>query len=151
MRFRHQEPGEGEVQAAGGVVLRRHDGQPVEVALVHRPAYDDWTLPKGKLNDGESHEDAALREVEEETGLACHLGEPAGEVRYRDRKGRPKVVRYWLMAPAGPTDGDFTANNEVDRLRWMPLEEAGPALTYEHDREIPRALGAGQAPDNPKP
>jgi 8-oxo-dGTP pyrophosphatase MutT (NUDIX family) len=126
----------GRVQAAGGVVLRRPDGGPVEVALIHRPAYDDWTLPKGKLNAGETHEEAALREVEEETGLACTLGEPAGRVDYRDRKGRPKVVRYWVMEPVGPTDGEFLANNEVDRVRWIPLAEAGSALTYAHDRKI---------------
>lgn len=137
MRFRHQrEPGQDEIQAAGGVVLRRQKDEPVEVALIHRPSYNDWTLPKGKLEPGETHEDAALREVEEETGLACTLGDLAGEVRYRDRKGRPKVVLYWLMEPVGPTDGRFIPNNEVDRLRWMPLEDAGPALTYEHDRTI---------------
>jgi len=132
MRFRWRRP----VQAAGGVVLRRLDGGPVEVALIHRPAYDDWTLPKGKLNAGETHEEAAIREVKEETGLDVHLGDPAGRVNYRDRKGRPKVVRYWTMRPAGRTDAEFVPNDEVDRLRWVPLAEAGPALTYAHDREI---------------
>ena len=132
MRFRRRRP----VEAAGGVVLRQRDGGPVEVALIHRPAYDDWTLPKGKLNPGETHEEAALREVKEETGLVCDLGVPAGQVGYRDRKGRPKVVRYWTMQPAGPTDAQFLPNDEVDRLRWVPLEEAGPALTYDHDRRI---------------
>ena len=132
MRFRWQRP----VQAAGGVVLRRLEGGPVEVALIHRPAYDDWTLPKGKLNPGETHEQAALREVKEETGLVCHLGDPAGQVDYRDRKGRPKVVRYWTMQPVGSSDGQFAPNAEVDQLRWIPLAEAGPALTYDHDRRI---------------
>jgi 8-oxo-dGTP diphosphatase len=132
MRFRRQRP----VQAAGGVVLRRRNGGPAEVALIHRPAYDDWTLPKGKLNPGETHEEAALREVREETGLDCRLGEPAGQVHYRDRKGRPKVVRYWTMQPVGPSDGQFAPNTEVDQLRWIPLAEAGPALTYDHDRKI---------------
>jgi 8-oxo-dGTP diphosphatase len=132
MRFPWQRP----VQAAGGVVLRRRNGGPVEVALIHRPAYDDWTLPKGKLNPGETHEEAALREVREETGLDCRLGEPAGQVHYRDRKGRPKVVRYWTMQPVGPSDGQFAPNAEVDQLRWIPLAEAGPALTYDHDRKI---------------
>jgi len=98
------------------VVLRRQDGRPVEVALIHRPAYDDWTLPKGKLNPGETHEEAALREVKEETGLVCRLGDPAGQVEYRDRKGRPKVVRYWTMEPVGTTGGEFVPNDEVDRL-----------------------------------
>ena len=144
MRFRfgrsRLEDRGGPVQAAGGVVLRRPDGGPVEVALIHRPAYDDWTLPKGKLNPGETHEEAALREVKEETGLVCHLGDPAGQVDYRDRKGRPKVVRYWTMKPVGPTDAGFVPNDEVDRLRWVPLAEAGPALTYPHDRQIIEAL-----------
>ena len=71
--------------------------------LVHRPRYDDWTLPKGKNEPGERDEDAALREVEEETGFRCTLGDPAGETRYDDAKGRPKVVRYWVMEPTrGP-------------------------------------------------
>ena len=140
MRFRQEEPGEAEVQAAGGVVLRRQAGEPVEVAIIHRAAYDDWTLPKGKLNEGETHEEAALREVKEETGLACRLGEPAGEVHYRDRKGRSKVVRYWVMEPASPTDGRFVPNDEVDLLRWIPLAEAGSALTYDHDRQILRSV-----------
>jgi 8-oxo-dGTP diphosphatase len=136
MRFRRRRP----VQAAGGVVLRRTDGGPVEVALIHRPAYDDWTLPKGKLNPGETHEEAALREVKEETGLVCHLGDPAGQVNYRDRKGRPKVVRYWTMDPVGTTQGEFVPNDEVDRLRWIPLAEAPPVLTYDHDRQILESL-----------
>lgn len=129
-----------EVQAAGGVVLRHVGGGPTEVALIHRPAYDDWTLPKGKLDPGETHEAAALREVREETGLACRLGAPAGEVRYRDRKGRPKRVRYWVMEPIGPTDGIFVPNEEVDRVRWMTLADARGALTYPHDREILAAV-----------
>ncbi len=104
--------------------------------MIHRPAYDDWTLPKGKLNPGETHEEAALREVKEETGLDVRLGEPAGQVNYRDRKGRPKVVRYWTMQPVGSSDGQFAPNAEVDQLRWIPLAEAGPALTYDHDRQI---------------
>ena len=136
MRFLQEKP----VQAAGGVVLRRKDGGPVEVALIHRPAYDDWTLPKGKLDPGETHEEAALREVKEETGLECHLGDPAGQVSYRDRKGRPKVVRYWTMEPVGTTGGEFVPNGEVDRLRWVPLAEAGRVLTYDHDRQILESL-----------
>ena len=68
-----------------------------QVCLVHRPRYDDWTLPKGKLDRGESFEDAALREVWEETGLRCRLGEELEPARYRDHKGRPKLVRYWAM------------------------------------------------------
>ncbi len=89
----------GVVRAAGGVVVRRRRSEGPLVLLVHRPRYDDWTLPKGKNEPGERDEDAALREVEEETGFRCTLGDPAGETRYDDSKGRPKVVRYWVMEP----------------------------------------------------
>ena len=119
---------DAEVRAAGGVVVR--DGT---VAVVHRPRYDDWSLPKGKLDAGESFEDAALREVEEEIGLRCRLGRELSAVSYTDRKGRPKVVRYWLMEPVG---GEFAPNEEVDEVRWMPYEEAARQLSYPHDREL---------------
>jgi len=118
------------VEAAGGVVLR--DGR---VLLVHRPRYDDWTLPKGKLDRGESFEDAALREVWEETGLWCTLGRELGGTEYRDRKDRPKVVRYWLMELA-EKPGAFEPNDEVDEVRWMPVEDAAVKLTYDRDREV---------------
>ena len=78
--------------------------------------------------------------MEEETGLVCRLGDAAGQVDYRDRKGRPKVVRYWTMQPVGSSGGQFAPNVEVDQLRWMPLAEAGPALTYAHDRQILRSV-----------
>jgi 8-oxo-dGTP diphosphatase len=121
------------VRAAGGIVWRRGEGGAVEVVLVHRPAYDDWSLPKGKLHEGESEAAAALREVEEETGLRCRLGREVGASAYRDAKGRPKTVRYWEMTPTGGTLGPA---NEVDDARWVPLGEARTALTYEHDRRI---------------
>jgi 8-oxo-dGTP diphosphatase len=120
------------VEAAGGVIVRRADGG-VVVAVVHRPKYDDWTLPKGKLDPGEGFEQAALREVEEETGLVCRLGREVGAVEYNDRHGRPKLVRYWLMTPVA---GRFRPNREVDELRWLPAKEAAELLTYEHDREL---------------
>jgi 8-oxo-dGTP diphosphatase len=120
------------VEAAGGVVLR--DGL---VALVHRPRYDDWSLPKGKLDEGESFEDAALREVEEETGLRCALVRELPAIEYEVR-GRPKVVRYWAMEVVGETP--FVPNDEVDQLRWVEPREALAVLTYERDREPVLAL-----------
>jgi 8-oxo-dGTP diphosphatase len=117
-----------EVRAAGGVVVR--DGL---VALVHRPRYDDWTLPKGKLDNGESFEEAALREVEEETGLHARLVRELPSVNYEVR-GRPKVVRYWLMEVE--SDEGFVANDEVDEVRWVEPAEARALLTYDRDRDV---------------
>ncbi len=121
-----------EVHAAGGLVWRRR-GTVIEILLVHRPRYDDWSQPKGKLDPGESFEEAALREVEEETGLSCELGDFLGETTYRDNKDREKLVRFWTME-AG--DGDFDPDDEVDELRWVPLADAAEALTYDFDREL---------------
>lgn len=129
--------GDGVVRAAGGAVWRRRPDGAVEVLVVHRPRYDDWTLPKGKLDRGESDEDAARREVEEETGLRCTLGPDLGEVRYRDQHGDEKVVRYWAME-AG--DGRFEPNREVDEVRWLPPLEAGLLLSYDHDRPVLQRL-----------
>jgi 8-oxo-dGTP diphosphatase len=119
------------VRAAGGLVLR--DG---EVLLVHRPRYDDWTFPKGKVEDGETDEACALREVLEETGLRCLLLAEAGTTEYVDSKGRPKRVRWWLMEPV---QGDFTPSNEVDEVRWAEPAAAAELLSYGHDIEL---LGA---------
>ena len=121
-----------EVFAAGGVVWRRGEGS-LEVAVVHRPRYDDWSLPKGKLDPGEGFEEAALREVEEETGLRCRLGRFLGETTYTDRKDRLKLVRYWAMEP---DDGEFTPNEEVDELLWLEPGEALERLSYDFDREL---------------
>lgn len=115
----------------------RDDGQERRVALVHRPRYDDWSFPKGKLLDGELEESAALREVLEETGLRCRLGTHLGAVTYADRNGRPKVVRYWTMTPDG---GAFEPGEEVDRLRWTTPAEADALLSYPHDRALLRSL-----------
>jgi 8-oxo-dGTP diphosphatase len=128
-----------EVRAAGGVVVRPGG----EVAVVHRPKYDDWTLPKGKLDPGESFEEAALREVEEETGLRCRLGRELPSTRYTDAKGRPKLVRYWEMEPI---EGAFSPTDEIDELRWLPPEEAADLLSYERDREVLRALRGSSGP-----
>jgi 8-oxo-dGTP diphosphatase len=120
------------VEAAGGVVER--DGR---VLLVHRPRYDDWTFPKGKLDPGESFEDAALREVEEETGVRCSLGRELASTRY-EVNGRPKLVRYWLMTPRAELE--FTPNEETDGLRWVTPDEARALLTYDRDRDVLTAL-----------
>lgn len=126
------------VQAAGGVVWRKEDDR-VEVVVVHRPKYDDWTFPKGKLDDGESHEEAARREVDEETGLRCALGDELASASYVDAKGRPKLVRYWSMRVGS---GAFVVNDEVDELRWLPLAETARVLTYAHDLEVLESFAA---------
>jgi 8-oxo-dGTP pyrophosphatase MutT (NUDIX family) len=126
-----------EVQAAGGVVVRKSEDGRREVAVVHRPRYDDWSLPKGKLESGEDSRDAALREVAEETGLRCETVAELPPSRYRDRKRRRKQVRWWLMRPV---DGRFEPNDEVDELRWVPLERAADLLDYEQDRELVAAV-----------
>jgi 8-oxo-dGTP diphosphatase len=134
------DPDAAEVKASGGVVCRRGADDELELVVVHRPRYDDWSLPKGKLDPGEGWEEAALREVEEEVGLRCRLGEELPHVEYHDNKGRAKVVRYWLMEPE---DGDasFTPNDEVDEMRWVNVEEAAGLLSYPHDAELVRAAG----------
>jgi 8-oxo-dGTP pyrophosphatase MutT (NUDIX family) len=105
--------------------------------VVHRPKYDDWSFPKGKLDPDESDEDAALREVEEETGFACRLDRELSSTRYRDRFGRPKVVRYWVM---DPVEGEFRPTKEVDELRWLSPDEAAGLLSYDHDRQLLASL-----------
>ena len=134
-------PRSGEqVEAAGGVVWRRRDGGELEVLVVHRPRYDDWSFPKGKLDPGEDHRTAAWREVWEETGFECDLGDELDEVAYEDRFGRPKRVRYWAMQVTG---GAFEANDEVDDLRWAGVDEAAGLLSYPHDAELLRGLSVG--------
>ncbi len=131
------------VRAAGGVLRRVAKRGELQVAVVHRPRRNDWSLPKGKLDPGESWREAAQREVEEENGFACRLVRRVGKTRYRDAKGRPKVVRYWLMDLADGENGKgFTPNREVDELRWCTPEEAAALLTYEHDRRLVARLRA---------
>jgi len=121
------------VRAAGGVVWR-HGPQGVEVLVVHRPRYDDWTFPKGKREPADATDErTAVREVEEETGLRCVVGHELTASSYRDRKGRRKDVRYWEMTVAG---GTFTPNAEVDEIRWLAPAEARDQLSYELDREV---------------
>jgi 8-oxo-dGTP diphosphatase len=128
-----------EVRAAGGLVYRTVTDGDVEVLLVHRPRYDDWSLPKGKAEPGESDEDCALREVFEETGFRVHLEEPIGAIRYHDRKGRPKVVHYWRMRPRSGSDR-FLPNDEVDEIRWCSPADAVVLLSYDHDRDLVSAM-----------
>ena len=125
------------IRAAGGIVCRTGASGKTELAIIHRPAYDDWTLPKGKLRPGEGELEAALREVEEETGFRCAAEHPAGTSTYVDHQGRDKTVRYWTMRPVG---GRFHPSHEVDELRWVSLSEADGLLTYRHDRGLLRAF-----------
>ncbi len=125
------------IRAAGAVLWRRspYDGS-LEIALIHRPRYDDWSHPKGKLKNGEGAAQAALREVEEETGIEAELGSPLPTSFYMV-SGRPKEVRYWAARAVG---GSFRPNREVDRLIWLPPGMARERLTYEHDRPLVDAL-----------
>ncbi len=128
---------EPEIRAAGGIVHRQGDDG-TEVLVVHRPKYSDWSLPKGKLDPGETLEQAALREVEEETGWRCTLGDHIGKNEYRDRDGRSKRVDWWLMEPI---DGEFAPNDEVDEIRWVPVASARELLTHEDDYGLIEAAG----------
>ena len=127
---------ERQVLAAGGLVWRRTDGE-VELLVVHRPRYDDWSFPKGKCDPGETFEETAAREVLEETGLSVVFGPALPEVRYRDHRDRPKLVRYWAMTWVG---GTFVANDEVDEVRWLAPAAARSAVTYPHDAALVDAL-----------
>ncbi|MEA2445283.1 MAG: 8-oxo-dGTP diphosphatase [Thermoleophilales bacterium] len=135
--MRYPEQGIPEIRAAGGIVHR--DGpEGTEVLVVHRPKYQDWSLPKGKLDPGETLEQAALREVEEETGVRAKLGPHVGSNDYRDRHGRSKRVDWYLMEPV---DGDFEPNDEVDEIRWVPVSQARELLTHEDDYALLEQAG----------
>jgi 8-oxo-dGTP diphosphatase len=121
------------IRAAGGVVCRTGRSGETEIAVIHRPAYDDWTLPKGKIEPDEKPEDCALREVREETGLRCELGRPLGCTAYVDRRGRDKVVCYWMMEVKG---GRFRPGIEVDKLLWLSVDDAIERLTYGRDKTL---------------
>jgi 8-oxo-dGTP diphosphatase len=148
MRVAGDPGGEPLVRAAGGLVVRGVEdaAAQVEVAVIHRPRHQDWSLPKGKLDRDEGWEQAALREVAEETGVRCELVRELAPARYRDRRGRDKLVRWWLMRAL---DGEFTPGDEVDELRWLEPGRAVELLDYEHDRELVRSLleSPGQPPD----
>ncbi|MDZ7674278.1 MAG: NUDIX hydrolase [Acidimicrobiales bacterium] len=121
------------VRAAGGVVWRPGKTGD-EVLVVHRSRYDDWTLPKGKLDPGESWEQAAVREVYEETAVVPVLGRELAGTDYEDQKGRPKKVRYWAMAVAA--EGTFVPGEEVSACEWLRVDAAAGRLTYGRDVEV---------------
>ena len=110
------------IRAAGGIVVR--DG---DILIVHRPKYDDWSLPKGKCKSGESDEACALREIEEETGLRCEIERALGQSHYHALAG-PKVVKWFVMRPL---DGEFAPDDEVDEIAWVPISEVGDRVTFD--------------------
>jgi len=119
------------------------EGEP-ELLVVHRPKYDDWTLPKGKAEPGEPDEECALREVEEETGLVCELGPEVAVSEYEDAAGRPKRVRYFQMTPQ--EGAEAAPQNEIDDVRWLKRQRALDTLSYARDRAIVERLAALAAP-----
>jgi 8-oxo-dGTP diphosphatase len=148
MSPRRRNPPAPQVRAAGGLVWRAvtladeagATRSSIEIVLVHRPRYDDWSFPKGKLGAGETFEAAALREVAEETGLVCELGDELPSTTYVDGKRRTKLVRYWLMRVVDTVP--WVANPEVDLRRWVAIDDAHVMLTYAHDREMLATVAA---------
>jgi 8-oxo-dGTP diphosphatase len=137
--------GGGIVAAAGGAVWRRADDGSVEVVVVHRPRYDDWSLPKGKLDAGEHALSAAVREVCEETGLEVLAGRRSVRTRYPVPEG-DKRVDYWVMKAVG---GRFEPNHEVDEVRWLQVGEAAELCSHEPDREVLADLARTDVPPMP--
>jgi len=124
---------DAEIRAAGGIVVRKAK-KGTKVLLVHRPDYNDWSFPKGKLDPGEKFKHAALREVLEETGFECVLHKPSlPSIRYEDRRGRTKEVRYWLMTAIA---GEFEPNDEVDMIAWVRWDKVVDRLSYAKDRQF---------------
>ena len=121
------------IKAAGGVLCRSGASGKTEIVIVHRPGYDDWTLPKAKTDPDETPEECALREVREETGYKCELLRPLGCTAYVDRRGRNKVACYWVMKVLS---GRFRPGGEVDRLLWVSIPDAIRRLTYERDKTL---------------
>ncbi|WP_058045727.1 NUDIX hydrolase [Streptomyces roseifaciens] len=122
------------VLAAGCVLWRRSSGgEGIELALVYRPKWADWSHPKGKRKPGEGAREAAVREVLEETGMACRLGTPLPTAHYVDARGHPKEVRYWAAQAVG---GAFVPNHEVSRLAWLPPGDARDMLTHDRDKAL---------------
>ncbi len=123
------------VFAAGGIVWRHNPDGDVEFLVAHRPFYDDWSFPKGKRDRGESDLECALREIREETGFDVAAGLALPDVTYTDKKGRPKIVYYWMMSLVDPAQG-FVANDEVDAVEWMLPLEARRKLSYPADQRL---------------
>ncbi|WP_369139751.1 NUDIX hydrolase [Modestobacter versicolor] len=134
------------IPAAGGALWRTGADGELETALVHRPKYDDWSLPKGKLDAGEHPLVAAVREVDEETGLRVAVGRRSVQTRYDHRSG-PKRVDYWVMEVVG---GTFAANDEVDELRWLPVPQAARLVSHDHDRAVIEDLARTDVPRMPR-
>jgi 8-oxo-dGTP diphosphatase len=126
------------IRASGGVVGRASPQGQIEVLLVHRPKYDDWSLPKGKRDPAETDEQCAVREVEEETGFRCHLDAELLPTAYPDARGRQKVVRYWSMSVV--SERPFVPGHEIDELRWISVDDAAALLSYERDFEVVRSF-----------
>ena len=122
------------IQAAGAVLWRYSESKKIEIALVHRPRYDDWSLPKGKVEEKESHIACAYREVSEETGFKAVFGPEIGTATYKVPEGK-KVVRYWSAQAIGDAEGSVDAN-EIDEILWLEVKEAKKKLTLDDDREI---------------
>jgi 8-oxo-dGTP pyrophosphatase MutT (NUDIX family) len=121
------------IRAAGGVICRTGPSDQTEIVIIHRPVYDDWTLPKGKVEPDETPEDCALREVREETGFKCELLRPLGCTAYVDRRGRDKMACYWVMQVLS---GRFRSGIEVDKLVWLPIDQAVKRLSYPRDKTL---------------
>lgn len=128
---------DAEVLAAGAIVARVGESGGPEILLIHRDRYDDWSFPKGKLDPGESFEDAARREVWEETGVRAELGRELPSIRYEDHKGRSKLVRYWRARVRAYESLDGIVDpDEIDAQRWCAPAAAAELLTYAHDRAL---------------
>ena len=121
------------IRAAGGIIRRVNAAGHTEIACIYRESRGDWTFPKGKLDRDETFEQAALREVLEETSMRCRVVRFIGTTNYTHRKGRPKIVAYYLMEVDG---GDFVPNEEVDDLVWLPMERVREHLTWDRDQEL---------------
>ncbi|MFC5754570.1 NUDIX hydrolase [Actinomadura rugatobispora] len=144
-RGRENRPGaQDDLIRAAGAVLWRDGPEPgeAEVALIHRPRYDDWSFPKGKLKNGEHVLRAVVREVEEETGIVPRLGRRLPSSTY-PKDDRTKRVDYWTARGLGASDGHAVPNDEVDRIAWLPVREAEARLSYSHDVDLLREFAAG--------